>query len=227
MLKRTFLLSLIILLSLHLISNAQETVENPDPLRFKEEISSFMEWDGKNSFSEDAILFVGSSSIRMWKTHRAFPEYPVINRGFGGSHISDIQYYYEKVIQKYYPSVIVFYAGDNDIAAGKPVNQVFHDYKTLTDRIFSDNPEVLFVYLPIKPSSSRWNLWEKMNEVNEMIYSYNDKNDQLFYVDLAQPLLNSDGKPDNSLFLKDQLHLNEQGYKAWNEVLGPELEELY
>lgn len=227
MLNRITLLSLVIILSLQLVCEAQNTVKNPDPLRFKDQINTFMEWDGKNSFQEEAVLFVGSSSIRLWKSHNAFPECPVINRGFGGAHISDVQFYYEKVIQKYAPSVIVFYAGDNDIAAGKSVEQVFNDYKTLTDRIFSDNPEVLFVYLPIKPSSSRWNHWEEMNEVNEMIRSYNDKNDQLFYVDLAQPLLKSNGKPNDSLFLGDQLHLNEQGYEAWNQVLGPELEELY
>ncbi len=218
---------LLIAINIHLVCEAQSTVKNPDPLRFKNEINAFVEWDSKNSFPDDGVLFVGSSSIRMWNTHNSFPDYPVINRGFGGSHISDIQYYYEKVIQKYRPSVIVFYAGDNDIASDKPVEQVFNDYKKLTDRIFSDNPEVLFVYLPIKPSSSRWDYWKRMNEVNTMIRSYNDKNDQLFYVDLAQPLLKTDGRPNDALFLNDRLHLNEEGYKAWTQVLEPVLEKLF
>ncbi|HKK45627.1 MAG TPA: hypothetical protein VJ964_08900, partial [Balneolaceae bacterium] len=98
------------------ISKAQAPVKDPDPQRFQQEIDNFKLWDAKNSYPNQAILFVGSSSIRFWKSHDAFPNYPVINRGFGGAHISDVQHYYRQVIGKYHPSIIVFYCGDNDIA---------------------------------------------------------------------------------------------------------------
>ena len=65
-------------------------INNPDPERFKQEINQFKAWDEKNTFSKNAVLFVGSSSIRLWKTAVAFPQLPVVNRGFGGSHISDV-----------------------------------------------------------------------------------------------------------------------------------------
>jgi len=218
----------IVLLFLFLqgISNAQ-TVEDPNPQRFQQEIDAFAQWDAKNSFPREAILFVGSSSIRFWTSHKAFPDYPVINRGFGGAHISDVQYFYEQVIGKYDPSVIVFYAGDNDIAAGKPVEQVVNDYKELTDRIVQQFPDVKLIYVPIKPSSSRWQFWPEMEQANRQIKTYSKHNSHLYYVDLATPVLNSEGKPNDALFRDDHLHLNEQGYAIWNRLLRPELEKLY
>lgn len=201
--------------------------ESPDPLRFREEINAFKEWDRKNSYPPNAILFVGSSSIRLWETATAFPELPVINRGFGGAVISDVQYYYEETIDKYDPKIIVFYTGDNDIAIGMSPEEVFADYKTIVQTILDDHPDVSFVYLPIKPSSSRWKLWEQMQEVNRRVRKYNEQHGQLHYIDLATPLLTRDGRPDDSLFLDDQLHLGKKGYALWNRLLGKELERLF
>lgn len=207
-------------------SAQHDTVDDPDPLRFEEQIEQFKAWDRRNSFPSDAILFVGSSSIRLWETAAAFPEMPVINRGFGGSHTSDVQHYYEAVIGNYDPALIVFYEGDNDIASGKPVKQVFHDYRQLVHRILNDQPGVDFLYIPIKPSSSRQDDWPEMSEVNRLIKKYNATHAQLHYVDLATPLLKADGKPDDRLFLDDQLHLNKKGYEKWNNVIRPVLERM-
>ncbi|GAA5523012.1 GDSL-type esterase/lipase family protein [Aliifodinibius salicampi] len=198
-----------------------------DPERFRQEIEAFENWDAKNSFPDEAILFVGSSSIRFWETHKAFPDYPVINRGFGGSMISDVQYFYKEVIGKYAPALVVFYAGDNDIANEKSVAEVVSDYKALTYRFHKDFPDAKFVYVPIKPSSSRWDYWPAMKEVNQQVKAYNEKREYLYYVDLATPLLGEDGTPDDSLFVEDQLHLNEEGYAVWNQVMAPELEALF
>jgi len=203
-----------------------QSVPDPDPLRFEKEISSFREWDLKNSVSDDAVLFVGSSSIRLWYTAEAFPGYPVINQDFGGSHTSDVLPYYDTLIRKYNPKLIVFYEGDNDIAADKPVKQVFDDYTELVGRIMADHPKARFLYLSIKPSTSRWSYWDKMNELNQRIKNYNSKHGKLFYTDLATPLLDSGGRPDDRYFLEDQLHLNDRGYDVWNRQLGPVLEKL-
>lgn len=222
--KRTWILVLFLLL--RGVAQAQP-VEDPDPQRFRQEIEAFARWDAKNSFPRDAVLFVGSSSIRFWKSHKAFPDYPVINRGFGGSHISDIQHYYDQVIGKYHPSLIVFCAGDNDIAAGKPVEQVVGDYRELTDRILRDFPDVELIYVPIKPSSSRWQFWPDMKAANRQTKAYNEQHSHLYYVDLARPLLNSEGKPNDAIFRDDHLHLNEKGYAIWNRLLKPKLHKLY
>lgn len=212
-------------LTVHACSEPQ--MADPDADRFVSEINAFKDWDEKNSFPEDAILFVGSSSIRMWKTATAFPGLPIINRGFGGAHISDVIHYYQHVIKKYNPALIVFYAGDNDVAGSKSVKQVFSDYKQIVKMIRKDNPDVKFVYVPIKPSSSRWEFWEDMAEVNKKIKEFNDDDAKLYYIDLASPMLRLNGKPNDNLFLEDQLHLNDIGYEIWNEKMAPLLDQLY
>ena len=85
-------------------------------------------WDKKNTSPSDPIVFVGSSSIRKWETANYFPELPIVNRGFGGAHISDVNYFINETVLKYGPKVIVFYAGDNDINYGKTPKNVFLDY---------------------------------------------------------------------------------------------------
>lgn len=221
-----FAFLLLLIVSSSLKTAGAQTVDDPDPLRFEEEINQFEEFDSKNSFPEDAILFVGSSSIRMWKTAEAFPDVPVINRGFGGSHFSDLLYYYDKLVLPYDPSAVVLYEGDNDVASGKSNDQVFEDYLEFTNRLSSDFPDARLVFVPIKPSSSRWELWPQMKEANQRIKEHMSENDQFYYVDLASPILGSDGTPDDFLFLDDLLHLNANGYAKWNTAIRPTLEEL-
>jgi len=211
----------ILLLAVCLTQTNHKRIADPDPGRFQSEIDQFSYWDQKNSWPDNAVLFVGSSSIRMWLTQDAFPEYPIINRGFGGAHISDVDHYYDQVIKSYDPRAIVFYTGDNDVAAGKPVQQVFKDYMNLVNRIRGDFPDIQFIYIPIKPSGSRWKYWEDMSEVNQLIREFNQGIDGFYYVDLAAVLMSPDGKPDDSLFLDDRLHLNDAGYTRWNSKLAP------
>lgn len=221
-----FLITLVLIIGFLNASLFSQEVEDPDPHRFEEEVNRFEEFDSKNSFPEDAILFVGSSSIRFWKTAEAFPEMPVINRGFGGSHFSDLLYYYDELVLPYNPSVVVLYEGDNDIASNKTNDQVFEDYLEFTDRLTNNFPDVKLVFVPVKPSSSRWDKWPQMKEANQRIKNHIDQNDQFYYIDLASPILGSDGTPDDSLFLDDLLHLNEKGYAKWNSAIRPALEEL-
>ena len=97
------LLSIIIILSTNALAQ-----DNPDPHRFDKAIQNFEKWDSKNSFPKDAILFVGSSSIRMWKTQESFPDLTLINRGFGGAHISDVIFFVEQTVLKYNAPIIFF-----------------------------------------------------------------------------------------------------------------------
>lgn len=198
-------------------------VPDPDPGRFADSIDSFAMLDSKNSFPEGAVLFVGSSSIRFWPTATAFPDTAVINRGFGGSHISDVIHYYDRVIKPYAPSKIVLYAGDNDIAAGKPAEQVVEDYRELVSMVQSDFPDTVLVFISIKPSKSRWTLWPIMQEANRKIRRHTDEHANLRYADLATPLLDESGKP-GAVFIADGLHLNDYGYALWQRALAPYLE---
>jgi lysophospholipase L1-like esterase len=199
---------------------------DPDPNRFASEIKAFAEWDSKNAVPADPVLFVGSSTIRMWRTHESFPDLPVINRGFGGSHISDVIHFTDRVVLPYQPRVIVFYAGDNDIAGGKSAQRVFDDYRKFVGRVCAGRPAARIVFLAIKPSGSRWSLRPEVNKANELVRDFCRSDDRLVYADLNASLLGTDGTPDPSLFLKDQLHLNAKGYALWTKALAPLLQKV-
>lgn len=191
---------------------------------FSNEIEYFIKWDKKNSYPENAILFVGSSSIRMWNTAMSFPKLQVINRGFGGSKISDVNHYYQQIVMKYKPSKIVFYAGDNDIASGKTADQILKDFQLFAEKVKRDLAKTEIFYLPIKPSLSRWQLWSKMASANEKIKQFIKNESNLFYIETTSAMLDETLEPNSDLLCKDGLHLNERGYQIWSKILLPFIE---
>ncbi|MEX2315554.1 MAG: SGNH/GDSL hydrolase family protein [Pirellulales bacterium] len=203
-------------------ATAQETRRaDPDPQRFAAEIRAFEDYDRKNSTPPDSILFVGSSSIRLWPTAQSFPNLAVVNRGFGGCHASDVNHYAERIVLKYRPRTIVVYAGDNDIADGKSPVQVFEDIRSFVTLVHERLPKTKVVVLSIKPSVARWRLWPQMEQANTLVRQIDVLDDQMEYVDTSPPLLNNEGRPRADLLLADGLHLNEAGYRAWTQLLGP------
>jgi lysophospholipase L1-like esterase len=201
------------------------------PARFKGEIDAFRAWDAKNSVPPDAVLFVGSSTIRLWTSAEAFPGFPVINRGFGGSQIPDVNHYIQDVALKYRPAAIVFYAGDNDVHSGRTAEQVLADYREFVAKVHAARADTRIIFLAIKPSPARWEKWPAMREANERIrafgetYNRNRSAGQLLYVDVASPMLTSDGRTQAHLYVEDGLHLSDAGYAMWNKVLAPVLEQ--
>ncbi|MHC4394029.1 MAG: GDSL-type esterase/lipase family protein [Planctomycetota bacterium] len=223
--NRIYLFAIVVLLILagnHRdgLSSSQQPYEH-----WEKTIQLFEQWDSKNSFPDDAVLFVGSSSIKGWKTRNFFPELKVINRGFGGSQIADVTHFADRVVFPYKPRLIVFYAGDNDIAAGKTAQGVFEDYKTFIKLTHKNIPQTPVIFIAIKPSIQRWKLWPEMKKANLMIKNFTAADEQLFYFDSAKPLLGDNGTPKEGLFIKDGLHLNSKGYKVWAEQLRPIIEQ--
>lgn len=217
------MLGLVSVTALCISSGAYCDAPDPNPGRFAKAIETFTAWDIKNSFPENAILFVGSSSVRLWPTATAFPGKSIINRGFGGSEISDVIHFYDQVIKPYAPTKIFLYAGDNDIERGKTADQVFEDYKELVAMVQSDFPKVELIFISIKPSKQRWEKWPQMMEANRMIRKFSEEQPNLRYADLATPLLDADGNPLD-VFVDDGLHLNERGYFLWQQALAPYLD---
>jgi len=205
------------------LTNATAAPRKPDPARFTADIAAFEAWDRQNSFPEEAVLFVGSSSIRMWQTAECFPDVPVINRGFGGSHVSDVNHFAKRIVLKYAPRTIVFYAGDNDIADGKTPEQVAGDFASFVEIVQAKLPNTKIIYLPIKPSLARWRLWPQMQVTNALVKRFVDSNDHLGYVDTATPMLGPGGKPRSEIFVEDGLHMNAQGYQIWSDLLRSNL----
>lgn len=194
------------------------------PPRFEDDIQKFETWDRQNSPPRDAVLFAGSSSIRLWPTAESFPDMPVINRGFGGSTVADVNQYAERIVLKYEPRLIVFYAGDNDVASGKSPQQVFDDTRAFVDLVHARLPNTRIIYLPIKPSLARWAKWSQMQEANNLVKRLTESDPNLEYIDTATPMLGSDGQPRTELFREDGLHLNDAGYREWNDLLRPVLQ---
>ena len=217
--SRAFLLGFLLCFAQALFAE----VPDPDPARFAESIAAFDDWDSKNTVPANAILFVGSSSIRFWPTASAFPGKRIVNRGFGGSELSDVIHYFDAVIMRYSPRRIFLYAGDNDIGNGKTAEQVFADYEELVALVRQNLPAADLVFISIKPSVSRWEYWPIMAEANRLILEYSEQHPDLAYADLATPLLNSQGRP-KAVFHADGLHLNGEGYRLWQEALEPFLE---
>jgi lysophospholipase L1-like esterase len=205
---------------------ASASEPDPDPSRFDNEIRAFEAWDEKNAIPPNAVLFVGSSSIRLWPTAESFPDLPVVNRGFGGSHISDVNHFADRIVLRYQPRVIVFYAGDNDIAAGKSPQQVFDDFRQFAQIVAERLPQAQLIYLPIKPSLDRWKLWPHMQKANALVEEWSKANQQLTCVDTAAPMLGPDSLPRPELFLDDGLHMNAKGYRLWTKVLDRQLRQL-
>jgi lysophospholipase L1-like esterase len=216
--KRT-IAALAFLIVTGLFSPASADAPDPDPARFAEAIDSFGAWDRKNAIPAHPILFVGSSSISLWATAEAFAGKPVVNRGFGGSDLSDVAHYYDQVIAPYAPAQIFLYAGDNDVARDKSAQQVFEDYRELAERVTRDFPDTQLVFLSIKPSKARWALWPEMQEANELIRQFTEAHPNLAYADVASVLLDENGLPRDA-FIEDGLHLNEEGYRLWQAVLA-------
>ena len=199
---------------------------DPDPARLSEEIAAFEAWDAKNATPPEPVVFVGSSSIRLWDTSERFPDLPVVNRGFGGAHISDVNHYLDETVLRYDPALVVFYAGDNDVAADKPPEQVLEDYRAFVGAVLRANPAAEIAFISIKPSLARWSMWPRMVEANEMIRAFSDGRAELHYVDLVTPMLGDDGTPRPELFVEDGLHMTSVGYDGWSDRLSAFLDSV-
>ena len=213
--------SCLLLLPLEARSQGTSKPKKHDPHRWDKQIAAFEKADQEKAPPQNGILFVGSSSIRYWKVEASFPGMPVINRGFGGSEISDSIFFADRIIIKHQPRIIVFYAGDNDLARGKSGQQVVADYRTFVKKIQSSLPKTRIIFVAIKPSISRWKLIETIRKTNQQIEQITTTDSRQFFLDVDTPMIGADGKPKPELFLKDGLHLNVAGYKLWNSLLKP------
>ncbi|MBO94092.1 MAG: hypothetical protein CMI32_04225 [Opitutales bacterium] len=202
--------------------SAETKAPDPDPTRFTKAMIAFEREDDASPPVADLTLFTGSSSIRMWKTlAKDFPEREVLNRGFGGSHLSDVLHYFETLVPRHKPKVIVLYCGENDLWSGKPPKQVLEDFKTFADRVHEKFPKTRIHYLACKPSPKRWGKWDLYQRCNRMIANHCAKDKRLNFVDVSKVMLGKDGKPLPEIWLKDKLHMNEAGYARWTKLLRP------
>jgi dienelactone hydrolase/lysophospholipase L1-like esterase len=192
--------------------------------KWEPEIRKFEQSDETKPPAAGGVVFTGSSSIRLWNLEKSFPGQPGINRGFGGSQMVDAAHFAPRIVLPYHPRTVVVYSGDNDIKNGKSPEEVAGDFKSLADTVHESLPSTKIVYLPIKPSPSRWSLIEKQRAANKLIQDYAATTSYITSVDVGSVLMGPNGEPDRSLFKEDMLHLNDKGYERWTAVLGPALQ---
>ncbi|NJN24774.1 MAG: hypothetical protein HC819_01665 [Cyclobacteriaceae bacterium] len=204
-------------------------VAQPSSDRFEIEISAFEQLDDSISYTDNAILFVGSSSIRMWRTlAEDMAPMPVINRGFGGSTIPEVTKYADRIISVHQPEMLVLYAGENDLANDTATAEdALGHFKDFYSYMNKNLPETSVFFLSIKPSVARKKFWPKMHKANTKIRRFIDKKPNFYFVDVASPMLDDEGNALKDIFIEDQLHMNAKGYSLWTATLKPVLRKHY
>jgi lysophospholipase L1-like esterase len=192
--------------------------------KWEHDIAAFEAADKVSPPPQNAIVFVGSSTIRLWKTlTQDFPDHHVINRGFGGSELADSVYFANRIVIPYKPRLIVLFAGTNDINTGKSPEQVRDDFIAFVKKVRENLPEVRIAYLGISPAPVRWEQADKQKEANRLIKELIVAGQNMDYIDEWDQFLGPDGKPREDLFQPDRLHSNEAGYKIRADLVRPHL----
>lgn len=215
----------IMVLMLFLCLFLRVAAQDDGPEKWEETIQQFEKQDQENPVHAGVILFVGSSSIAMWRDIADyFPDHRVLNRGFGGSQFSDLIYYADRVIYPYKPTKVFVYEGDNDIAAGDDPKTVVKEARKLRKMIAKAlGRDVPVIFISPKPSVARWNLKDQYETVNGRLEKFANKAKNTEFADVWTPAIGSDGKVFDHIFLADNLHMNAEGYKIWQKVLMPYL----
>lgn len=197
------------------IANAQ------DPNRFKEQVDRLFNAEYNFSPDKKLVVFTGSSSVVMWKdVQQRFPEFNIINNGFGGSHFSDLLYFYNQLVTKQTPDILFIYEGDNDVASNKKTREIYKDAKTLAGKLKRDLPSTKVVFISPKPSVARWNLKKDYDKINKKLKKLCEKTNGFAFADMWPAMLDENGMVFTDIFLEDNLHMNKKGYDIWEKVIG-------
>jgi lysophospholipase L1-like esterase len=168
------------------------------------------------------IILTGSSSARMWQSFAdVVPEYNSRNYGFGGSQMHELLFFLDKLVLQHKPDKVLIYEGDNDISAGKSSDQIIATTKEVIKRIRAELPETEIYLISPKPSLARWELADQYVELNRKMEEYCATTENLTFIDVWNPMLNSDGRPIEDIFIEDGLHMNQKGYDIWEAAVAP------
>lgn len=195
------------------------------PENWIKEIDALTAADRTNPPPAGGVVFVGSSSIRLWQTlAEDFPGVATINRGFGGSELADSVFYLDRIVLPYRPRLVVLFAGTNDLWSGKSPEAVAADFRAFRTKLHAALPDTRLVFLSINLAPSRARIHDLMGETNTLIEADCATDPRCTFVDIVTPMLDASGGTRSELFVGDQLHLNADGYAIWRRVLAPHLQ---
>ncbi|MDG1911224.1 MAG: GDSL-type esterase/lipase family protein [Flavobacteriaceae bacterium] len=193
------------------------------------EIQAFEQLDKTQTYAADALLFIGSSSIRLWKTlEEDMKPYPVIQRGYGGAHFRDMVFFTDRILADHSLSMVVCFVA-NDISGsnkdGTP-QEVLMLFKHFIKQVRAKHPSIPILQVAITPTQSRWSVWPQIKRVNELIKAYCEETENLYFINTVPEFLDEKGQPKTQWFVGDQLHLNQKGYEVWNRIIKGEIEKV-
>ncbi len=202
-----------------------KNMRSEDPRVWDQVITAFESNDISKPPPQDAVLFLGDSSIRLWSTLiDDMQPLEVFSRGFGGAKIIDLSYYVNRIVTPYKPKAIVLYIGANDFTTAygnqaKTLAQVKPLYLQLLDRLNGVAPNALIIMVALKPTTQNWAQWSSLVDVNSFLQQLAASRDGVYFVDANAGLLTPQGMPDPDLLLSDARHSNQQGYQAWGATI--------
>jgi lysophospholipase L1-like esterase len=201
-----------------------QTSTRADPARWEKDIRALETADAAAPSPKGGIVFIGSSSIRMWTSLATdFPGMPVINRGFGGSQLPDVTAFVGRIVTPYQPRQVIVYCGGNDIDAGRSAGDVLAAFQGLVRAIHAAHPTARIAYISIAPNPARWAQIETVKAVNQAVREWIATDPRLTFIDVYAAMLGPDGRPKPDIFLADRLHMNAKGYAIWRAIVGPHL----
>jgi len=229
--KKTVMVSLVLIVGIVAflgIYGVQELdkINSDDPRAWEGDIAELVANTEAGNPPEDAVLFVGSSSIRLWDTLADdMAPLPVIRHGFGGAKIYDVVYYAEPLITRWNAPKVVIFVSSNDINGNddheKAPVYIGKQLRALFEIIFSVKPETEVFYIAITPTEFSWDKWESVKRANTIASQVCDEFENATYIETANIFLDENGEPNSDLFLFDGLHLNDDGYKVWTDRIKP------
>jgi hypothetical protein len=204
-------------------------LDTPEVKAWESDISKFESLDKSESYPDDAILFAGSSSIRLWNTLASdMSPFSVIQRGYGGAKLSDFAIYADRIFSPHKCSALVMFiandiTGDNNDKSPEEVKELFLNVLKTFRKTHPDTP---FFWIAVTPTSSRWKAWPEIRKTNDLIRETCEKHKNTYFIKTDFAFLTKNGIPDDNLFIADKLHLNSEGYQIWTEIIKGELKKV-
>jgi lysophospholipase L1-like esterase len=197
-----------------------------DPSIWEADIQALEARSGELSNDHDYVLFVGSSSIRRWRTlAEDMAPIEVVNRGFGGAKLNDLVHFSARLVNAARPCAVVIFAGTNDIKvrSAKEPAQLLRSYQAFVSRVHTDLPQLPIFYIAITPTLKRWPVWPVAQATNRLIEHYSTSDERLYFIDTGAALLSEGGTPDENNYVDDGLHLSQEGYAIWRDIIRKRL----
>lgn len=199
---------------------------------FESQVKELEKLDKTETFNEDYILYIGSSSIRLWDSIKTdMAPYKSVKRGYGGAHFYDLIHYTERLVtpHKNAKAMVCFVANDlsgnwDDPKTDINPQEVKRLFKYFTKQVEDIAPDMPIFLVEITPTQSRWNIWDKTKRANNLMKAYCESKDNLYFISTADEFLNENKLPRTELFIEDQLHLNRDGYALWSQIIKNNLD---